>query len=324
MKKNSCIYGFVKVVCAVFLLLAVTACSRGANDSVMFYSEEPQFGRLTNREMVAMAGGESNWAAAPMATPSPGSAPAPQASVPVTDGAGATSWEDIADSGERHVIQRANFELESERFDETVAALRQIAPSVDGYIESEMLTNTGWPRLTLVLRVPAARFEEVLRHVESLASVRTQNQWADDVTDHFHDMAGNLATRRIEEERILALIDQATDIHELLALESRLSSVRHSIESYLSQLNQMAGQIAYSTITVTLTCSAAPPIVASATLGERIGGAFGKSVDGTVRALQGIVVFLAGAVIPLMLMGLVGTLVYMVVRVARKKVSVTD
>jgi predicted component of type VI protein secretion system len=235
----------------------------------------------------------------------------------------AVSWEHIADSGERHVIQRASLELESERFDETVAALRQIAPSVDGYIESEMLTATGRPRLTIVLRVPAARFEEVLRHVESLADIRTQNQWADDVTDHFHDMAGNLATRRIEEERILALIDQATDIHELLSLESRLSNVRHAIESYLSQLNHMAGQIAYSTITVTLTCSAEPPVVAGKTLGDRIGGAFGESVDGTIRVLQGIVVFLAGAVIPLVLLGLVGALVYKVARVIKRKVSAT-
>jgi hypothetical protein len=230
------------------------------------------------------------------------------------------SWEALAEREDtRHVIQRANLELLSEHFNDTVSALRRIAPDIDGYIESEMLTLTGTPRFTIVLRVPSSRFDDVLRHIETLATVRTQNQWAEDVTDHFFDMAAHVATRRIEEERILALIAQATDIHELLALESRLSSVRQTIESYLTQLNQMAGQIEYSTIIVTLTCSAQPVITANATLGERIGGAFGDSVDSTVRVLQNIVVFFAGALIPLLVAGLIGLLVWRVVKGVRRK-----
>jgi len=281
--------------------------------------------RRTNRDSMEA---EIYWATAqnaPMATPMPVAAPAMD--MPVGEGfmygsvaPGNVGWEDVAGQNERHLIQRANMDLESDHFNDTVSALRQFAPSVEGYIESEMLTTQGWPRFTIVLRVPSNRFEEVLRHIESLAVVRNQNQWADDVTDQFYNLAGNLETRRIEEDRILALIDRATEIHELLALESRLSNVRHAIESYLSQLNQMAGQIAYSTISVTLTCTAIPPVAATSTLGERIGGAFGDSVDGTVRALQGFIVFLAGAVIPLVLIGLVGTALFLIGKNIRRKI----
>jgi hypothetical protein len=69
-----------------------------------------------------------------------------------------------------------------------------------------------------------------------------------------------------------------------------------------------------------LTCAAAPEAAITPTLGERIGGAFGDSVDGTIRALQGIVVFFAGAVIPLALVGLIGYAAYRVGRVIKKKV----
>lgn len=228
-------------------------------------------------------------------------------------------WEDVAGQAERHLIRRASIEAESEYFDEAVAALRAVAPAVNGYIESEMLTATGTPRLTIVLRVPAATFDDVLRHINTLVTIQTQNQWTDDVTDRFYDLAGNLETRRIEEERVLALIDQAGDIHELLALEARLSNVRHAIESYLAQLNQMAGQITYSTITVTLVCAAIPITAAAPTLGYRIGGAFGDSVDGTVRFLQGVVVLLAGAVIPLGLLAILGGIIWLIVRRVKKK-----
>jgi hypothetical protein len=81
----------------------------------------------------------------------------------------------------------------------------------------------------------------------------------------------------------------------------------------------MAGQIAYSTLTVTLTCTALPEAPARATLGERVGGAFGDSVDGTIRALQGIAVFLAGAVIPFALLAVIGFVGYKIVAAIVRK-----
>jgi len=185
-----------------------------------------------------------------------------------------------------------------------------------------MLTTRGRPRFTIVMRVPAASFEYVLAQVESLAYVRVSTQWAQDVTDQFYDMAGSYRIRRLEEERILALIEQTETVQELLALEQRLGNTRRSIETYLGQLNHMAGQVAYSTITVTLAdVSEVPVDTVAPTLGERVGGAFGDSVGGTVRGLQNIVVFLAGAVVPMVLLGMVALVVYVVVRKVRRKIS---
>jgi hypothetical protein len=140
----------------------------------------------------------------------------------------------------------------------------------------------------------------------------------------FFDLRGNLETRRIEEDRILALIDEAENITDLLALETRLSNTRQSIESYLASINNIAGQIAFSTISVTLyDIYEEEKIVATKTLGERIGGAFGDSVDDTSRAAQNIIVFLAGVVIPFTILGLFLLLIYsalkLIFRKAKKK-----
>jgi len=216
---------------------------------------------------------------------------------------GQVVWEDIAGQGQRHVIQNADVEMETEDFDDIVTALRLKAPATGGYIESEMLSNRDRRIFTIVLRIPAAEFDAVLRQVESLAYVRTTNQRAQDVTESFYDMVGNLELRRIEEERLLALIEDAENINEILALEARLSTTRLSIESYTAQLNNMAGQIRYSTIVVMLFDIATHEDTATPyTLGERVGGAFGDSLDGTVSAVQGIIVFFAGAMIPLALL----------------------
>jgi len=228
---------------------------------------------------------------------------------------GQVEHDDIAGTGRRHIIQTARAELETEYFNDVVAELRQLAPSVNGYVEADTLTTQGRRMLTIVLRVPAATFEDVLKHIENMAYQRNMNQWAEDVTDSFYDMRGSLDLRRIEEERTLALIDTAEDIHELLALEQRLSSIRLSIEQYESTLNDMAGRIAYSTITVTLFDIAEEErVIITPTIGERIGGAFGDSVDGTVSVFQSFIVFMAGAVIPLLFIGLIGFVGYRVLR----------
>ncbi|MCL2357062.1 MAG: DUF4349 domain-containing protein [Defluviitaleaceae bacterium] len=236
------------------------------------------------------------------------------------------NWEDVAEHTEqRHIIQNAAVEMETEAFDEVVTLLRDLANRAGGYAESEMLTRVGAGRFTIVMRVPAASFSEVLTMAESLADVRTSSQTAQDVTDSFYDMISSLETRRIEEDRLLALIDDAENIHDLLALETRLTNTRMSIETYLSQLNNLAGQIAFSTITVTLfdVSEEAPP-VAAATFGERVGNAFGSSVGDTTSAFENIVVFFAGAIIPLAIFGLFGLVVYLFIKRLTRRTKASE
>lgn len=231
-------------------------------------------------------------------------------------------WEEIAERPERHIIQTATVEATTEDFDDAVAAFRRLAPDAGGYVQYEELTNHGRRVFTIVMRIPAGEFAAVLARAEAIATVRHTNQRAEDVTDRFHDMAGSLETRRIEEERILALIGEAENVADILALEMRLSNTRQSIESYLAQLNAMAGQIAFSTITVTLFDVYAQEIVVAApTFGERIGGAFGDSVDTTANAAQNFIVFLAGAVIPLGIFAIIAFAVYLLVKLLIKKVN---
>jgi len=242
----------------------------------------------------------------------------------------ATGWVEVQPNAmateqqrERHIIQTAWTELETEYFDDVTNSLRQLTLSVNGYIESEQIFRRGQRILNMTLRIPSANFQDVLQQVESLAEVRHSRQQAEDVTDQFYDTSARLETRRIEEERLLALIEEADYVHDLLELERRLSSTRLQIEIYMSQLTNLAGRIAYSTIFVTLFDIAEEEVVpiAGPTLGERIGGAFGDSVDSTIRAAQNFVIFIVGIIIPLLIWGTIGFVTYKVIRKLVRKFS---
>jgi len=326
MKRNKFSYGVlcIVLVCGLFVFVACGSRdfgSAGNGDAFFGYiasfnpARAENFERAISADMAAGSANDGLWVAQNSAV----TAPAPTATA---GGATQVEWEDVAGTQERHLIQTASVEMETEDFDDTVATLRQLPDDVGGYIESEMLTTRGQRRFTIVMRVPAASFDSVLAYTQTLADVRSTNQRAEDVTDRFYDLAGNLETRRIEEERLLALIEEAEDIHEILMLESRLSNTRQTIESYLASLNRMAGQIAFSTITVTLIDVYQAEVVAyaSPTLGNRIGGAFGDSVDGVSMGAQNLVVFLAGAIIPLAIFGVFAFAVYKLVRYIVRRV----
>jgi len=250
-----------------------------------------------------------------VAEEAPASTPHPQ-----SGGADQVGFEDIAGQGQRHIIQTASVDMETEYFQKAVTGLRAVAAHFDGYIAKEELTARGWRMFTIVLRIPTDSFDEAMSQIGGIADIRTSFQWAQDVTEQFYDMVGSLEVRRIEEDRLLALLDEAQTISEILALEQRLSNTRLSIEMYLSQLNTMAGQIAYSTINVTLfDIFEEEVIVINPTLGDRIGGAFGDSARGSLTAFQDVIVFLAGAIIPIILLSTLGLAAYKITRVSIRR-----
>ena len=225
----------------------------------------------------------------------------------------------------RHIIRTASTELATEYFEDVIDSLRQLPSIFDGYVESEQLFAHGTGRFTITMRIPSANFDNALQKVEGLADVRASNQTAEDVTDRFYDMTARLATRQIEEGRLLELIAASTDVHDLINLESRLSNTRLQIEMYTSQLTNLAGRIAYSTIVVTLFDAAELPPPVPYTLGERIGGAFGDSLGGVATAAQNFVVFVAGGIIPLVIWGaIIFVVVKVVIKLRRRRVVKVD
>jgi hypothetical protein len=216
---------------------------------------------------------------------------------------------------EAKILQTGWVNMHSDRFDEVTDTLRNLAPEAGGFVESAALQDyfthhSGYRQqrtrdFSITLRVPRERFGEVMRRVESLGVVRSSNQSAEDVTARYYDIAGRLATKRIEEERVLEMIDRAVDINDLLNLENRLGQIRTDIELFQSQMLAIDRLATFSTIHVNLTeVTTEALIINPEGLGQRIGLAFTRSVNGTVVFMQNFIIWLAGALIPLLITGL--------------------
>jgi hypothetical protein len=109
-----------------------------------------------------------------------------------------------------------------------------------------------------------------------------------DVTEQTVDLRARIEAAQASVDRLLDLMTEATTTADLIAAEAALSERQALLESYEQQLEMLEGQVAMSSLTVTLT-----PVV------ETVEADPAGFADGLVAGWNGLVATLNGIVIAL-------------------------
>jgi large-conductance mechanosensitive channel len=80
----------------------------------------------------------------------------------------------------------------------------------------------------------------------------SQSESAEDITLQYTDTESRIASLKTEQERLLALLDKADTLENIITLEDRLTEVRYELENYESQRKVYDDLVTYSTVTITL------------------------------------------------------------------------
>lgn len=208
---------------------------------------------------------------------------------------------DSALQSSRKIILTAEINMETKAFNDTLAALAQAVESLGGYISgaNTYVYNSTYSlrSANYTVRIPAENFSAFVTKSEEMGNVTNANIWQDDVTSNYTDIETRLAALETKKDRLLALMEEATEMSDIIELESALSDTIYQIESLTGQRNTYDDRISYSTAHVyieevrDLTDIVAPP----KTLGERIGQTFRASWKSFVHFCEDALVFLVGA-----------------------------
>lgn len=267
-------------------------------------------------------GGSSKFAdnGAPMASPSSSAAQAAEPAMPEPE-----EWQmetsqitmDAAASGEsggavqfplpdsRKIIRHASMDLETQEFDAALQGIQQAVANAGGYIESQ---NQGGGTsyasrgryqeeryANIQARVPSGKLDEVMHSVGGLCNVLSQSESMDDITDSYYDAQAHLDTLKIQEERLLAILEKAEKLEDIITLESALSDVRYQIESLTASLRRMDSQVTYSYLNLSLQEVVEYQEVQEKprTFGERLREAGGDGLEDMVDGLQNFAIAIA-------------------------------
>ena len=130
-----------------------------------------------------------------------------------------------------------------------------VATSIGGDVMSMSQSGKGDDRsASLVLRVPAERFNDALRQLRALNDVEVLSSSVDskDVTEQFVDLEARLRAKQAEEQRYLALLARAERIEDILRIDQALAQVRTQIEQLTGQVNSIKTRTTFSTISLSV------------------------------------------------------------------------
>ena len=172
-------------------------------------------------------------------------------------------------------------DIATEDLDTLRTKLDNSITSCGGYIESSTLDTpqNGYSRRSyyVTARIPSDNLDSFLETAGTLGTVTNKNIETEDITLRYVDQKAYLDSLRTEYDRVSELLEQATELDQILALESKLSDLRYQINSYETQLRTYDNLVDYSTVYLNVN-EVAYEQPASNTIGSRISNGFRNSL----------------------------------------------
>lgn len=206
---------------------------------------------------------------------------------------GSTTSENVRAG--RKLIRTADLSVETLEFDKLLDYVEARTEELGGYVESMNVYNgsnysnysysgTGYRNdrsASLILRIPSANMDNFLTAVAENSNITSRSEQEKDVTLDYVDLDSHKKVLLAEQERLLALMEQAETMEDIITLESRLSDIRYQIESMESMLRTYDNQIEYSTIYLDISevVVLTPVPTKEMTVWERIGEGFMNSLE---------------------------------------------
>ena len=199
------------------------------------------------------------------------------------------------------LIRRAEISIQTEQFDQSKAALDQLVAECNGYFENS--SEYGGSRRDInasrrgeyTVRVPAEKYDQFLSSTGELGYVTSKNESSEDVGERYYDTEARLKTQRTKQERLLALLEKAETMEDIITLENALSDVEYQIEQYSSELNRYDALVGFSTFNIYLNevGRVTQEVGETASLGQRMAAGFQASVRGLGEGFQNLLIWVS-------------------------------
>ena len=189
-------------------------------------------------------------------------------------------------------IRTVNMSLECKNVESAAKELKDKVKAEGGYIESEDYSAISqWndtKSMNFTIRIPKGNVDSFLDFLNGEGRILFKSENLQDVRLEYRDAKNHIKALETEQERILALMEKAETVDQLIALENRLTEIRYQLDSYNSEILDYDNKVDFSTIYLELQESIGGKINQNGNYGF-----FDRVRDGFFRNLYEIRVFFA-------------------------------
>jgi len=169
-------------------------------------------------------------------------------------------------------------------------------------------------------RVSAQEFEIMKDQLRSIGDVNNESESKESMTRQLRDLKARLEAKDAEKARLLKLLGMSGDLDVMIRIESRLNSVSEESESLNSQIRSIDYEIGRPFLNIQLYNRVyAPPALPKQGLGIRMANSFKQSVNDTVSFMQGLLLFVVSAAIPVTVFIICVILLFMLYKFIAKR-----
>jgi len=156
---------------------------------------------------------------------------------------------DQAEGPRRLMVYTARFDLLVSNTAESLGVFMKKVEELGGYLQRR-------ENFTVTCRVPAARFPSLLAEIPALGTVVSQSVSALEVTKEHADLSLRIENAGKARERLLALLEKAEKMEDILKIEAEVRRLTEEIERMKGELKLLSERIAFSTLEVTFRSTA--------------------------------------------------------------------
>jgi hypothetical protein len=158
------------------------------------------------------------------------------------------------------IVKTGTLVLQVTDIDAGLAAATHQVDALGGYVSGSDRSGDGESaQASITFRIPAARWDEALTGLRGIAArVLGEQSKTDDVTGQVVDLGARIKNLQATELALQAIMNRATEIKDVLAVQDQLTTVRGQIEEMQTQQSGLQEQAAYSTLSVTFSLKPDP------------------------------------------------------------------
>lgn len=191
----------------------------------------------------------------------------------------------------RKIIQNAELHLQVKDVPSTADKIIDLNKNNGGYtVNSHIYRNDERISADLSLKVPQQKLNSIITAVSEYGEVTDKVMGTEDVTEEYYDSEARLKVLKAKEERLLGLMNKASNVTDIISIENELGQTRSEIEVLTGRLKYLSNATAYSLLTINLT-QAVPGAV------KAPHGTLGKAAQGLITSLNHMMNFASNLVV---------------------------
>lgn len=227
--------------------------------------------------------------------------------------------ESAASEYMQKLIKNYSFSFETTEFDNSMNFIREQVTKYQGYIENSDTYGSSRKSANMTIRIPEKQAEAFLNETGKIGEMIQKSESSEDITLKYYDTKARLESLQTQHERLLELLEKAESLEDVVALETHLSEVEYQIDSYGSQLKVYDNLVNYVTISINLEEVSQIQVVEDDGFLTQIKKGLSRNTADVLDSLVAFAIFIITAIPYLIVFGIIGGIIYAVIRRIHKK-----